>query len=99
MKNLFILASIITFLCGGISYAENAVQPVKNPQVMHKQFNKEAMQKRKEAFEKRLNLTEEQKKQIREQRRTTHEKIKPLFIQLKQKVLAKIIIVFYLSYY
>ncbi len=85
MKKVFILASMITFLCGGMSYAETVAQPTKTPQVAQKQFNKEEMQKRKEAFEKRLNLTEEQKQQIKEQRQATHEKIKPLFTQLKQK--------------
>lgn len=85
MKKVFVLASMITFLCGGMSYAEDVAQPTQTPQIAQKQFNKEAMQKRKEAFDKSLNLTDEQKEQARIQREVTKQKIIPLFAQLKQK--------------
>jgi len=48
-------------------------------------YSPEEMQAKKLEFEKRLNLTEEQKAHIEKNRKKDHEKVKPLFEQLKTK--------------
>ncbi len=47
--------------------------------------SKAEMEAKKAEFEKRLNLTEDQKRQIEENRKEDHEKIKPIFEQVKNK--------------
>lgn len=78
-----ILVAIFIF-CLGISYVNAAEQvSAKQLEVAQKIANIKAQ--REAAFERRLNLTEVQKLKAREIRRTGHEKLTPIFEEIKSK--------------
>ena len=81
MKRILVAIFVI---CLGISYAQ-AAEPtqVQQLEVAQKVANMKAQ--REAAFERRLNLTEVQKLKAREIRRTGHEKLTPIFEEIKSK--------------
>ena len=78
-----ILVAIFIF-CLGISCV-NAAEQVSAKQLETAQKVASMKAQREAAFEKRLNLTEAQKLKAREIRRVGHEKLKPIFEEIKSK--------------
>ena len=81
MKKLLVLLSVI---CLGATTA-NAVEQVKPTQNQMAQKYIAMKEQRERAFERRLDLTEVQKLKAREIRKNGHEKLKPVFDEIKSK--------------